>query len=66
MNTPSNTTQIIRLPELKEKLKVSRSTLYKLGKSGDFPVPVQLAPRTIGWLESEIDAWIEKKAAERA
>ena len=52
----SNT--ILRLPEAIEKTGLSRSTIYALISRGEFVTKIKLSPRTMGFLESEIDAWI--------
>jgi prophage regulatory protein len=32
---------------------------------GNFPLPVSLGGRAVGWIESEIDDWLEMRVAER-
>ena len=59
----SNT--IIKLPAATKKAGISRSLLYKLEAQGDFPKKIKLSPRAIGFLESEVDDWITKKAENR-
>lgn len=54
---------IIRLRRTIEKTGLSRSTIYSLIKAGDFPKQIHLSPRTMGFLESEIDAWIASRVA---
>ncbi|MCX7084821.1 MAG: AlpA family transcriptional regulator [Methylococcales bacterium] len=49
---------IIRLPQAIEKTGLSRSTIYALISRGEFPQKIKLSPRTMGFLESEVDAWI--------
>ena len=49
---------IIRLKQTIEKTGLSRSTLYALISRGEFVTKIKLSPRTMGFLESEIDAWI--------
>jgi prophage regulatory protein len=49
---------IIRLPEVKARTGLSRSTIYARIKSGDFPRAVSLGPRAVGWVAGDIDAWI--------
>jgi prophage regulatory protein len=61
-----NSNTIIRLPQAIQKTGLSRSTIYGLISSGDFPARIKLSPRTMGFLESELDAWIAGKAANRA
>lgn len=52
------TNQLIRLPEVKRKTGLSRSTVYRLCKLGQFPQSVLISIRAIAWHASEIDAWI--------
>jgi prophage regulatory protein len=54
---------IIRLRQTIEKTGLSRSTIYSLIKSGDFPQQIHLSARTMGFLESELDAWIAARVA---
>ena len=49
---------ILRRPQVEQRTGLSRSTLYQYIKDGDFPKPVRLGPRAVGWLESDISAWI--------
>lgn len=57
---------ILRTPTVQERLGgITRSTLWRWVKAGRFPKPVQLGPQAVGWLEHEIDAWLEARAAER-
>lgn len=55
---------ILRLPAVKNRTALSRSTIYKFIATTRFPKPVRLGPRAVGWLESDIDAWIEDRVAE--
>lgn len=57
------TQRIIRLPEVKSKTGQSRSTIYDRIKQGKFPPPIQLGGRCVGWLEHEVDEWIERRIA---
>ena len=50
---------IIRLPRTIQKTGLSRSTIYALLSRGEFPKQIKLSPRTMGWLEGDIDLWIE-------
>lgn len=51
-------TSILRLPALKARTGLSRSTIYAKIADGHFPAPINLGLRAVGWIESEIDAWI--------
>ncbi len=50
--------KILRLPAVKSKTGIARSTIYSLIARGDFPQPLQLGARSVGWLESDINQWI--------
>ena len=52
---------IIRLPQTIEKTGLSRSTLYALISRGEFVTKIKLSPRTMGFLESEVNAWIAER-----
>jgi prophage regulatory protein len=57
--------QFLRLPQVRERTGLSRSTIYKLQESGDFPKSVALGPRSVAWVATEIDQWIEDRIARR-
>lgn len=57
-NKLDNPVRIIRLKAVKARCGLSRSTLYNRMAAGEFPCSVALGPRSVGWVESEIDAWI--------
>ena len=52
---------ILRLPAVKARTGLSRSTLYLRMSFGLFPKPVNLGGRAVGWLEAEVDAWLESQ-----
>lgn len=49
---------ILRLPSVKDRTGLSRSGIYLRIAEGSFPKQVSLGRRTIGWVESEIEAWL--------
>ncbi len=53
--------RILRLPDVKAKTGIGRSTIYALMASGDFPRSIRIGARAVGWLESDIDRWIESR-----
>jgi prophage regulatory protein len=62
-------TRILRLPEVKASVGLSRSTIYLRVEEGSFPKPISLGARAVGWLESDIENWIGERvgaARERA
>ena len=59
--------RLIRLPDVMARTSLKRSQLYEMMGRGAFPKPVKLSHggRNNCWPESEIDAWIESRIAER-
>ena len=53
--------RILRRAEVQARTGVSRSGIYAAIKSKTFPAPVKLGVRAVGWLESEIDGWIDER-----
>jgi prophage regulatory protein len=58
--------RIIRLPEIKQRIGLSRSTIYARISEGTFPTQVPLGGRAVGWLDSEIDQWITEQIDTRS
>jgi predicted DNA-binding transcriptional regulator AlpA len=55
-------TGFIRLPAVLSLIPVSKTTWWQGCKSGRFPAPVKLGPRTTCWKVTEIRALIAKLA----
>jgi prophage regulatory protein len=51
--------RILRLPAVRAKTGQASSTIYAAMASGNFPRPIPLGERSVGWIEAEIDGWIE-------
>lgn len=60
INTPSSE-KILRLPEVKARTGLSRSSIYAYIKQGKFPHHIALGERSVGWYESEVDAWVASR-----
>ncbi|MGH9816030.1 MAG: helix-turn-helix transcriptional regulator [Candidatus Acidiferrales bacterium] len=52
---------ILRLPAVKASTGLSRSTIYLRVAQGTFPKPVSLGGRAVGWLEAEIQDWLQRR-----
>lgn len=50
--------RVIRLNEVKNKVGLSRSTIYRRIANSEFPKPILLGGRASGWIESEVDEWL--------
>ena len=54
---------ILRRREVEARAGLSRSTIYLRCSQKTFPTPIHLGGRAVGWVESEIDAWLQEQIA---
>ena len=52
---------ILRLPAVKAHTGLSRSTIYLRISEGSFPKPVSLGGRAVGWIEEEVNNWLNQQ-----
>ncbi len=52
---------ILRLPDVKRSTGLSRSTIYLRIAQGTVPKPVSLGGRAVGWLEAEVQQWLQRR-----
>ena len=57
--------RLLTLKEVKHKTGLGSTTVYKLVKRGEFPRQVQVGPRSVRWLQTEIDQWISRRVEQR-
>ena len=53
--------RLLRAAEVVERVGLSRVTIWRREREGDFPRRVRLGGNSVGWLESDIEAWIETR-----
>ncbi|MDO8908748.1 MAG: AlpA family transcriptional regulator [Pseudohongiella sp.] len=61
LNPAPATARILRWPEVQTRTGICRSHAHDLVKKGKFPAPIKLGPRASGWVEADIDAWIQDR-----
>jgi prophage regulatory protein len=71
-DTNNSPVRILRGPEVRARIGLSRSSLYNYIQRGLFPPPIKLGPRCVGWMEEDVVQWIvnrqsasESKSARR-
>ncbi len=52
---------ILRLPAVKARTGLSRSSIYLRVAQREFPTAISLGPRAVGWLESEVETWLQNR-----
>lgn len=53
--------EIEKLPSVLSRTGLSRSTIYNLIKIANFPAPISLGSRSVGWISTEVDDWIQER-----
>ena len=53
--------KVLRLPAVKAYTGLSRSTIYQRISEGSFPRAIQLGGRAVGWIEADIQEWLERQ-----
>jgi prophage regulatory protein len=53
--------RILRRPDVEARTGLSRSTIYLLMSRGDFPKPIRLSARAVGWPEAAISEWLQSR-----
>ena len=56
--------RILSAKEVAEKTSFSTGHLRRLAKENKFPKPVQISENRSGWLEEDVNKWIEGRIRE--
>lgn len=59
-------TRLIQFPAVKAMTGLSRSSVYRLERRGEFPRRVMLTPYCCAWSADEIETWIEQRLQARS
>lgn len=55
-STPANG-ELLRMPAVLRRTGLGRSTIYRLIAHKQFPLPVRLTGRAVGWRKADLDQW---------
>ena len=50
--------KLLRFPDVRARTGLSRSTIWRLERRGDFPLHRRISPNAVAWLDEEVTAWI--------
>lgn len=56
--------RLMRFSELRRRTGLSRSTIWRLERAGEFPRHFQISRNAVAWLESDVVAWIGARTVE--
>lgn len=55
--------RILRLTQVIQITGLQKTVIYDLQATGKFPMRVQLTPRSVGWIEEEVQLWLAQRVA---
>jgi prophage regulatory protein len=53
--------RLLRFKEVRERVGLSRTSIWRLERKGQFPVRRQLSVKAVGWLEDEVEQWVKAR-----
>jgi prophage regulatory protein len=53
--------RFLRFKELRQRVGLSRTSIWRLERKGQFPCRRQLSDNTVAWLEDEVDEWMQAR-----
>jgi len=62
-STNDGSLKILRLPQVCEVTGLCRSMIYQLEADLRFPQRVKIGVRAVGWLDKEVNAWLDRRIA---
>jgi prophage regulatory protein len=51
----------MRFPEVRERVGLSRTSIWRLERAGIFPKRRRLSSNAVFWIESEIEEWLRSR-----
>ena len=56
---------VLRRRQVMARTGLAQSSIYELVAADEFPRPVRLSRRRVGWIQSEVEDWIRQRIAAR-
>ena len=58
--------KLLRFPAVRERTGLSRTTIWRLERHGEFPKHRRISANTVAWVEDEVSSWIQSKIGDVA
>jgi len=58
--------KLLRFPAVRDRTGLSRSTIWRLERQGDFPKHRRISANVVAWVEDEVLNWIHSKVGDIA
>jgi prophage regulatory protein len=59
--SPPERKKFLRLIQVRETIGLSRATIYRKIAAHEFPRPVRLGSRAVGWVEADVIGWMNER-----
>jgi prophage regulatory protein len=59
--TATTPTRLLRLPEVRSRVGLSGTTIWRLARAGQFPRGIRISPGAVAWREGDIESWIRER-----
>lgn len=53
--------RLLRIEEVKRRTGLSRTSIWRRERNGDFPARRRIGPNSVAWIEEEVEGWIESR-----
>lgn len=60
------TIQVLRLRDVCAMTGLCRSSVYEMEADGRFPARINIGPRAVGWVKSDVQGWLRARIAARS
>jgi prophage regulatory protein len=58
--------RLLRFPTVRERTGLSRSTIWRLERRGEFPRHRRISANVVAWVETEVVDWIQSRVKPEA
>ena len=65
LSAPSIPIKVLRLPDVCKVTGLRRAMIYRLQSQQRFPHSISITDHAVGWIEREVQAWLEQRLAAR-
>ena len=61
MNNSENRLSLLSFDDLQRIVPLSRTTIWRLERQGEFPRRMRISRNRVGWLLSDVEEWIASR-----
>lgn len=61
MNNPENRLSLLSFDDLQRLVPLSRTTIWRLERQGEFPRRIRISTNRVAWLVSDVEEWLASR-----